>query len=242
MPNPTQLDLLGEDIKRSTFRLKTQNGQNVEMLKPIAAHMKKISRLLIGFHNTAMSDRDQVKTLELGKTFLTLCAQLPLIEEKLKTKSDEELEKLGGGGFDSFVELFFDCSNAMYIYLDIEILSDMANQYVDLLLKWPGSQQQHEHLLKTLVHNLMPIYMYKTTLIQNDEYLTILIDCSITSLILSIMEAVWIHETISEMYLTRLLEGIMSQRPKVWKYLFELLAFSTPKVRDNLINLPMFAA
>ena len=134
MPNPTQLDLLGEDIKRSTYRLKNQNGQ-VEMMKPIAAHMKKISRLLIGFHNTEMSDRDQVKTLELGKTFLTLCELLPSLEEKMKSKSEEELEKIGCS-FHTFIELYLDCANAMYIYLDIETLSDMANLYTDLLLKW----------------------------------------------------------------------------------------------------------
>ena len=74
------------------------------MLKPIASHMKKISRLLIGFHNTEMSDRDQLKTLELGKTFLNLCSHLPNIEEKLRAKSDEELERIGNfvNGFDRF--------------------------------------------------------------------------------------------------------------------------------------------
>ena len=55
----------------------------------------------------------------------------------------------------------------------------------------------------------MPIYMYKTLSIENDDYFEILVDSSLTSLLLSLMEAVWINQTVNEMHLTRLLGQLL---------------------------------
>ena len=88
------------------------------------------------------------------------------------------------------------------IDLKIELKSFHNKLCLILLLKWT---KQHDQILKTLVHNLMPIYMYKTSSIENDEYFEILVDSSLSSLLLSLMEAVWINQTVSEVHLTRLI-------------------------------------
>ena len=97
-------------------------------------------------------------------------------------------------------EGLFDCLNAIYIYLDVELLSEMINlqtqlitiwtSNIELILKEPSETKFMSPLScliysfmtsrKTVIHNMMPIFLVKslssTPSDDQEEYLDLLVD------------------------------------------------------------------
>ena len=119
--------------------------------------------------------------------------------------------------FKDFVEKLFDCLNTVYIYLNVDLLSDLISIFGHLLSEWP---EQTVLIIKSLLHHLMPIYLVKINNLENGtdridsersitqiqkDYYEVLTSSSLSSIIFTLMNLIWVKNlpNLEESSLTR---------------------------------------